>query len=291
MPYGVRRGVKSPGEFGITDIFGLGLAGSAGIMAALVTDYQQQGEASAIYTINQWVGALAHMLGFSTIPLWGVSVGLILAGAMSVFYFQPITRQGAFAQGFGLLAVLMTAVPGDFSSGIEAVFHNDELPGLEPVSMSREIAMTGGAGGLLTPAVFTPPAARLYQVQATRHGNKYDVHITLNFPNGLADDLDGLIRSDSIRGRLHNENTGETWNLFRTSGGTLHREGDAIHIHAGVPAKSETATLWVRVECVNYAIEERSKEATLGETVYWDIELHPSTTPLFLQRLNKSYWF
>lgn len=292
MPYGVRRGVKSPGEFGIADIFGLGLAGSAGIIFALVTDFQQQGEGAAIYTINQWVVALATMLGFTTIPLWIVAIGLIVTGAVSIFYFQPITRQGAFAQGFGLLAVVMTAIPANLSGGIESVLHADDLPGLEPVSMSRDAALGSGVGGgMIVPAVFTSADAQIYKIQATRADHKYDVHLSINFENGLADDIDSLIRKGWIRGRLHNQETGQTWNLFRTSGGTVHQDGNALHIHAGVPAQSDTAMLWVRIESVNYAIEERSKEATLGETLYWDIELHPSTTPLFLQRLNKSYWF
>ncbi|MGE4035436.1 MAG: hypothetical protein AB7F91_14725, partial [Parvularculaceae bacterium] len=105
MAYGAKRGIKSPGEFGIMDIAGMGLAGAAGIVAALVTDYQQKGEASSLYTINQWAATLGEILGLGQVPLWMVVLGLIAAGGLSIFYFQPITRQGAFAQGFGLLAV------------------------------------------------------------------------------------------------------------------------------------------------------------------------------------------
>ena len=103
MPYGVKRGVKAPGNFTFTDMVGLALSGSAGIIAALVTDYQQSGETSALYTINQWVVQLGSILGFADIPLWMVVIGMTAVGAGSVFYFQPITKQGAFAQGFGLL--------------------------------------------------------------------------------------------------------------------------------------------------------------------------------------------
>ncbi|MFQ5562836.1 MAG: hypothetical protein ACE5FO_04625 [Parvularculaceae bacterium] len=294
MPYGMKRGVKAPGEFGFADMIGLALAGSAGIIAALVTDFQQSGEASALYTINQWVVAIGSMLGFTNIPLWVVAVGLIVAGAASTFYFQPITRQGAFAQGFGLLAVIMTAIPSDLAGGLEAIAHGDDLPGLEPVSLSREAALP--FGGAILPAAFTPAVystgqARVYTVQARRAVDKYEVHLTINFPEGIPEDIDTMIRKGTIRGRLHNADTGQTWNLFRTSGGTVHREGDELHIHAGVPAQSEAATLWVRVECASYGIEVQSADARLGETLYWTIDMQPSGTPLFLQRLNKSYWF
>ena len=135
MPYGVKRGVKTPGSFTTADMMGLALSGAAGIIAALVTDYQQSGEASALYTINQWVVQLGSILGFTDIPLWMVVIGMTLVGAGSIFYFQPITRQGAFAQGFGLLAVLMTAVPSNLAGGLQGI--NDNLPGLEPASTTR----------------------------------------------------------------------------------------------------------------------------------------------------------
>jgi len=135
MAYGAKRGIRTPGEYGFMDIAGLGLAGSAGIIAALVTDYQQKGEASSLYTINQWAATLGEIFGFGQVPLWMVAVGLIAVGAMSIFYFQPITRQGAFAQGFGLLAVIMTAAPADLASGLQPT--GSMLPDLEPAAIGQ----------------------------------------------------------------------------------------------------------------------------------------------------------
>ena len=284
MPYGVKRGVKAPGEYGISDILGLALAGSAGIIAALVTDYQQQGEASALYTINQWVVAGSRLLGIGDIPLWGVVLGLIGVGAGSVFYFQPITRQGAFAQGFGLLAVLMTAVPSDLAGGLEAYGHSDDLPGLEPVALHVPAEDIRSAAA-------SSADARVVKVQDERGAAKYDVHLTIVFAGGLPEDIDGMIRKGTVRGRIHNENTGATYNLFRNAGGVIERRGDSLVIRAGVPARADTARLWVRIECEKFAIEERSIEASLGSVIEWRIDMQPSSTPLFLQRLNKSYWF
>jgi hypothetical protein len=283
MAYGVKHGVKSPGNFTLVDMAGLALAGSAGIIAALVTDYQQSGESSALFTINQWAVALGGFLGFTAIPLWMVVVGMTAVGAASVFYFQPITKQGAFAQGFGLLAVLMTAIPSDLAGGIEGL--GGSLPGLEPAS-AREASVDGR----IYRASYTADA-RYTPVQDDRGAAKYDLYLTIKFPDGLPDEVDTMIRKGSLRGRLHNEDTKESWNLFRTSGGTVRREGDSLVIRAGVPARSQKARLWVRVEAQGYEIQITSYEAATGGTVNWTVNMAPSNTPLFVQRMNKSFWF
>lgn len=286
--YGMKRGIKAPGEYGISDIAGLGLAGAAGIVAALVTDYQQKGEASALYTINQWVVTAGNILGFANVPLWVVVVSLIGLGAGSIFYFQPITRQGAFAQGFGLLAVMMTAVPADLASGLEST--GAALPDLDPVAMEREAALDDGIMSASFSAAPAETNARIIQIQ-NRQAARYVVELRVDFPNGAPANVDEMISNGSLRGRLHNEDTGETFNLFRNAGGNLMMRGDSLIIRAGVPARSATAKLWVRIECEGYAIEEVSNAASLDGPLYWTIAMKPSSTPLFIQRLNKSYWF
>lgn len=281
MPYGVKQGVKTPGNFTITDMAGLALSGAAGIIAALVTDYQQQGESSALFTINQWFVQFGSLLGFTDIPLWMVVLGMTAVGAGSIFYFQPITRQGAFAQGFGLLAVLMTAIPADLAGGIQGI--NDSLPGLEPAT-TREASVQGR----IYQASYT--TAQYVPAQSQRAA-KYDVHLIINFPDGLPANVDTMIRRGSLRGRLHNEDLNQTWNLFRSAGGTVRKQGNSLVIHAGVPARSNEARLWVRVEAEGYAIQVESYQASVGEPVEWNVDMTPSSTPLFIQRLGKSYWF
>ena len=280
--YGVKRGFKAPGEFGAGDMLGLALAGASGIIAAVVADFQQKGEASALLTINQWAVQIGSLFGYTEIPLWSVIIGLTVLGAGSIFYFQPITRQGAFAQGFGLLAVMMTMTPPDLAGGIEAM--NESLPGLEP-AVSREASL----GAQIIKASYTPQSAQVYQAQNRQEAAKYDLQLRINFPNGLPANVDQLIRSGALRGRLHNNDTNETWNLFRSAGGTVRQDGDALIINAGVPARSQTAELWVRIECAGYQIEEQSATATLDQSLDWIVDMRPSNTPLFLQRLRKSY--
>lgn len=275
MPYGVKRGVKAPGEYGVSDIFGLGLAGATGIVAALVTDFQQKGEASALFTLNQWAAVLGDILGFGHLPLWTVVLAIIGVGAGSIFYFQPITRQGAFAQGFGLLAVIMTAIPPDLAAGLSGM-DGDDLPGLSAPAVSS--------------AVFNPGEESLTEVQQ-RRAAIYNVTITINVPDGLKQNARTMIQRGTLRGRLHNADTGATYNLFRNAGGAVSMSNNRIVIRAGVPARSQNATLWTRIEIDGYAIEEQSATAQLGGTLNWRIDMRPSSTALFLQRLQRSYWF
>ncbi len=287
MPYGVKRGIKTPGDFGVTDYAGLSLAGAAGIVAALVTDYQQSGEAAALFTINQWAVSLGSLLGFGDIPLYVVALAIIAAGAGSIFYFQPITRQGAFAQGFGLLAVLMTAVPADFAGGIEAM--RDDLQALPAPSDSGDAALD--LSEAILPASFSSQGeARVVDVQA-QAAARYNVILRIRFRGGIPDDIESLIRRGQLRGRLHNSDTDQTFNLFRSAGGRVRRDGDSIVIEAGIPARSSSATLWVRVEAAGHRIEQQSAQASLSTPLNWTIDLEPSDTPLFIQRLNQSYWF
>ncbi len=283
--YGVKRGIKAPGDFGFMDMTGLALAGSAGIIGAIIADYQQKGEAAALFKINEWVVQLGSLVGFTEIPLWMVVIGLVIIGASSVFYFQPITRQGAFAQGFGLLAVLLTMTPPNLASGIEGF--NDSLPGLAPAAQ-REASTQPR----IMNASFDQGDARVVIVQNEGEAAKYDVHLKIVFPEGIRGDISTMIRRGAIRGRLHNEQTDETFNLFRaTEGATIQREGDALIFHIGVPARADTARLWVRIECAGYAIEEQSATAALGETLDWAVEMRPSNMPLAIQRFGKSYWY
>jgi hypothetical protein len=293
MAYGVKRGVKPAGEYNTADITGLALASAAGIVSALVTDYNQKGEASAIYTINQWAAQASQIFSLGDPPLWAVVLTIIGVGAGSVFYFQPITRQGAFAQGFGLLAVLMTAVPADLAGGLEAIATR-ELPSSAAPTTPADAPVGGGAPGVVeanfTTAIAREGEARVVAVQNQQQAI-YDVVLTITFPNGLPDDVESMIRKGTLRGRLHNQGTGETFNLFRTAGGYLQRQGNSLIISAGVPASTASAELWVRVEADKYRIEVQSRKATVGQRVDWRIQMQPDPTPLFMQRLGKSYWF
>jgi hypothetical protein len=292
MAYGVKRGVRAAGEYNLMDLGGLALAGAAGIVAALVTDYRQKGESSALYTINRWVADLGDLVGYGQVPLWTVVVGLIVLGAGSIFYFQPITRQGAFAQGAGLLAVIMTATPSDLAGALAPAAGGtfDELDSISYTEISGEPEDFAKIAARTAPAVFSQGEMRTLQVQETRAA-RYEIRLEIVFPDGVPDDIDAKIRRGLLRGRLHNPDTGSTYNLFRNAGGDMIMRGDSLIIAAAVPARSSETTLWVRIECDGYAIEEQSAAATVSRGLEWTVNMRESSTPLFMQRLGKSYWF
>lgn len=302
MVYGIKRGIKDPGDFSFFDVLGLAGAGATGIIAALFTDFQQKGEASALFTINHWLADIGQYVGVAQPPMWMVLTGLVAIGAGSIFFFQPITRQGAFAQGFGLLAVMMTAVPPDLAGGLYGMDAPplsraaplDTTPAedaLEDIEASADdpskIVRASGDGG----AARTFRAAQSGPAPALRGAPAYDLRLRIDAPDGLPADISLAIERGELRGRLHNATSGRTYNLFRNAGGALERVGDSLFIAAGVPAEAAEAELWVRIELNGYAIEEQSSMARRGERLDWRITLRPSATPMFIQRLNKSYWF
>jgi hypothetical protein len=284
MPYGVRRGIKRPGEFGLSDIFGLSLSSAAGLLAALATDYLQKGPTSALYKINEWAVIATRTAGLGDVPLWSVAASLTAIGALSVFYFQPLTRIGAFARGFSLIAAVMTATPSSLAGGLQAA-----STGLVPL---LPISLAGGAEIRRAPDGIAQASAEALNVSRIEGANaRYEVRLVINFPNGAPKDLNALIRQDSLRGRLHNETTGESFNLFLSAGAEIEATETAILIRAGVPATTQKTTLWVRVEAEGYAIELQSAEASLDAPLEWTIDLRPSRTPLVIQRLTRSFWF
>jgi len=301
MPYGVKRGLKNPGDYSLFDIVGLAMSGAAGILAALVTDYQQSAESSALYTLNHWAVSLGNMMGYAEIPLWWVIAGLVVVGAGSIFYFQPITRQGAFAQGFGLLAVLMTAVPADLAAGLENIRNDENLPGLSSndtdIASIRQTSYPGVARSKATNATLPPTAGGIAGDRPAvtkaafqrRNVAKYEIRLVLKFEGGLDGDVNNLIRRGLLRGRLHNDDTDVTYNLLLNAGGNLTQRGDTLIIEAGVPARSDEARLWVRIECAGHRIEEQSAVARLGQPLEWRMTIRESSTPLFIQRLNRVY--
>jgi len=225
MPYGVRRGFKSPGEFGLMDMLSLGSAGAAGIVAALVTDYQQSAEGAALYTLNRWAVSLGSLVGFPEIPLFTVIIAIIALGAGSIFYFQPITRQGAFAQGFGLLAVIMTAIPDDFASGIENIVSDPNFQGifsapatLEPSNINFEgqglLDQHSGQSARVINAslLHNAPSANIdasksepTQINVAlddRKGAQYVVRLYVTFEGGFSGDINSLKRRGHLRGKM-----------------------------------------------------------------------------------------
>lgn len=302
MAYGVpnvKYGQRAA-NFGFKDYAGLGIAGAFGIVSAVMADMRQSADASALFVINKWTANLTEMAGLGQVPLYAVVLGLMGLGAASVFYFQPITMRGAYAQGFGILAALMTMLPSDLGGALEAPTEFDDLlPPTEEVYLSTgqpKLAYADGSNFAFDFASLAQPvadAAKRSQIKESqsKKAKGYSVQIVLKFPNGLKQDMDAMIKAGTLRGRLHNVSTKRTYNLFRNGGAVIEDKGDEIYIYSTIPGTEADTVLWARIEAAGYAITEESFEAELGSKGVWTISMAPSGRPLFLQRFGKSYWF
>ncbi|GGY51054.1 hypothetical protein [Parvularcula lutaonensis] len=280
MTYGDGKRAYADRDYGPVNVIGFGLASALGIAAAVIVDLVQQREASALYVINRWVIEVTSMLGISSVPLYGVMLLLMAIGAISVVFTQPTTLRGAFAQGFGALAVLVTVAPADLGAPLEAPAEETRSP--EMMNFDEAFAEPARIGG-----------AQLVPVAVQRQGQYYQLRIKIDFPNGLKQDIDEMIRRNRLVGKLWNPETGKRYNIFRTSGAEIdYDESDGtLRIITKVAAADEEAELWILIEAEGYRITEERFVAKVGPNPIWTVDMQPSTTPLLVQRLRHSYRF
>lgn len=295
MAYGERSGRRAGGEYSAFDKIGMGLAAAIGIAVATAVDLVQSDETSALFVFNKWVSKLTDTLGVGGVPLYGVVLLLMLIGALSILYFQPITFRGAFVQGFGVLAAIMTVAPSDLGAplpgsgeGVATTERFEALPEGQDVedAFGDEINYRPGRNG----ASLYPVAAVIQPEQV----GGYTIRMKIVFPEGLEEDMASMIRKGHLRGRLHDETTGRTYNLFRNSGADLVYRNNTIYIVTRLPDVDpqndrEETTLAARVEAAGYKITEERFSAREGVNPIWEIQMTPGGAPLMLQRLQRPY--
>lgn len=309
MKYGERKGGKPSGEYTFIDLLGLGTAAAGGIAVATFLDLTQSQEASALFLFNDWIASASDTLGLGKVPLYGVVLILMALGGLSTLLLQPVTLRGAFAQGAGLLAFLVTLAPSNIGQTLPSP--DFELPqGTFADDLGfDELLPEGGEGGAPEEAptpqgiVFEPamrnglavPVTALATQPTRRAADEaeagYNLRIKVVFTEGLGESPAEMIRAGRLRGKLHNETTSETYNLFRNSGADLDFRDDTIYIATRIPGDAATTSFVLRVEADGYRIVESRLEASQGVNPIWSVEMQASTTPLFLQRLSRPYWF
>lgn len=309
MAYGERKGVrKVPGEYNIADLMGFGLAGGLGIVVAVMVDMTQRGDSSALYTLNTWFSRVFAMVGFGDLPLYGVILIIMAIGASAVIYFQPVTLRGAFAQGFGVLAAVMSFAPNNLGTPLDA----PNMPVIQqgsaastgeadtPEPAAQQIGYDGSTGvrAGLSQAVYVPGTAdpapvRTSMVQSRARASQYDLTMQIVLPDGLEAPIDRMIRRGALRGRLHNADTGQTYNIFRNSGAIIQQssDGEMLTIMTSIPVENQSSQLYARIEAAGYDITMEEFTASQGSEATWRIVMTPSSVPLVVQRLGESYWF
>lgn len=281
MAYGERLHAKPPGDYGVIDYFKFAFAGSVGIAAATLTDLNQRGEASALYQISI---ALTRIIGAEYMPFYVVLLVLMVLGAASIFFMQPLSMREAFLQGFGLLAVMMTILPANYVNAAPPQMEMTEDGPVEVASGQARVT----APVLLNAAL---PAARPAAMQDDRDMMAYNLVIRIEFPNGLQNEMSTMLRRGTLRGRLYNESTKTSYDLFSNGGADATMSGNTLTIRTSIPGTAPTTTMYARVEATGYQIILESYTAQRGNNSTWSISMTPSNTPLFLQRLTNTYWF
>jgi hypothetical protein len=89
-----------------------GLAGALGILTALVVDYIQKGDDSAMLFATRMINQAATLrLHIEAVPPYVYLVILLIAGFALVFIYQPSNKMNAFYAGAGVLGFLATFSP------------------------------------------------------------------------------------------------------------------------------------------------------------------------------------
>ena len=300
MAYGDRRGARrGQGEaYNPLDMVGFGIASAFGIAFAAFFDLTQSDEGAALPLFNKWLTVATDTLGFSPLPLYSVVLILMALGGLSILVLQPVTMRGAFAQGFGVLAAITTLAPADL--GEPMVTTNDaSMPG----GMDEMLPPGGDIGSMFPdlaedisfgdPAIAPQPAVMLIpaSMTAAAQSQGYTIRMRIVFPNGLKRDIGTMVRDGGLRGRLHNEATNRTYNLFRSTGGDLVFQNNTIYIASRIPGTEATADLVSRIEADGYRIVEERFEASQGANPIWTIQMQESGVPIVLQRLQRPYTF
>lgn len=237
----------------------IGLSAAIGGIAAVVADYYQKKEASAIYELT----GLVNRFSDQAIPVGAVALGLIVLSVVLAYLQEARSRMSAFYAGASVLTVLMTLVPYDAPQPLPSGSTVNQVSFLE-----RAILPPAFAG----------------EITLAQAGAQIPVAVIVKLPP-----RDGA-RQPRISGVVYDAVSGQKWQLAYTAPYTTVGQ-DAITyrfdfvIQAG-PQKGETvADLRVRATADGYQTATASQVVTQpGQPVTLQVTLKPSTLPRVLQR-------
>ncbi|HXZ67807.1 MAG TPA: hypothetical protein VEH07_04385 [Alphaproteobacteria bacterium] len=290
-------------QWSFRDAIAKGIAGSIGILAALVIDYLQKGDSSSLLFATKLVNqaALARF-NVSAVPAWIYLVIVLIAGFAMVYIFEPTNKRNAFYAGAGVLGFLATFSP--IAQQTLQIPSAEELPSLDSLLQATQTV----PDGTLAPATTAPlapaspapaPAGKGFaeegaaiQPQAFDRSNSemvvaqaqtIPVNIIIVLPAGAKGSLAG------IRVMLHEDATGQTKSL--DGSGRFAKMGDRLVIFYQTTVMAAGSTsVKVRVEAEGYTITEKPFTITPDMRVARiELPLTPSSTPLAVQRLNYPY--
>ncbi len=290
---------------GIFSLAAMLIAGAAGVASALVADFVQKGDSSAIIVMNSFVNQSLNL----NLPLGYLALMMLGAGALSVFVFEPATKRAAYYTGASILAVLMTTMPVDELDKALPLF--EEILNLDDpddaayldfnnLSTTQEIAgapcfdVKGSVLPLIKASYMDGPVTNIACSNGRAMGqakvmpiavDDLSVTVAVSLPQG---------QMPRIAARLHDDISGSTWRL---TGGRANRTdtGYIVRYQLSIPASEARtgmlADLHVRIEANGFKIAHEHAQVTTRRPVVIAVAMIQSDTPLWLQKLNTPYRF
>lgn len=96
-----------PKRRGLIEFLAILIAGGAGVVVALFSDFVQKGDTSALLILNTFMNGSLDL----DIPILHLATALLIAGAIAVLVFDPRTKRAAFMIGASILAIFTTVIP------------------------------------------------------------------------------------------------------------------------------------------------------------------------------------
>ena len=319
-----------PKRRGLIEFLAILIAGGAGVVVALFSDFVQKGDTSALLILNTFMNGSLDL----DIPILHLATALLIAGAIAVLVFDPRTKRAAFIIGASILAILTTVMPvqdyEDLVPIVEEVLpllnFEDEIMGDENATESEEsdAGTTPGDAAFVLPQPSPNELATVHPAEAidTSHRNFVRAGLfpvildrTANIEAGTAafDNLLTRVQDERIpvvvsvsvpsgnglpklSARLHDATTGRTWDISSLGRAQRTENGYQVYYSTSIlPGRSSNdvlAHLYVRVEAPGYVIaEEDEKVGNTNTRVTLNVDLEPTQTPLLIQRLNRPYKF
>jgi hypothetical protein len=271
MAYADNKRNAASKDFGPLAVAGLALASALGIGSAVVVEMLQAQDTSSLYMVNRLLLQVTSLFGIEALPLSTVMLLLMGIGAASIVVTEPTTLRGAYAQGFTVLAALVTVTPPDW--GVPAG-GPAEGPSMRMEQSVRE---------RFEPASLNSAAAQ--------QAEDYQLRIQIEFPEGLSGSISEMLRRKKLVGKLYNPETGVRYDLFRNSGAEMDFTDGTLRLITSVGAASDQGELWILVEAEGYKITEERFLARSGANPIWNVSMQPSRRPLVVQRLTHPYRF
>jgi hypothetical protein len=244
----------------------IGLSAAIGGIIAILADFYQKKDASAIYEFT----GLVNKFSSQAIPVGAVALGLVVLSVVLAYLQEARSRMSAFYAGASVLTVLMTLVP-----------YNAPQP-LPSGSTVNQVSMI--EQGII-------PSAYAAEIQIAQAGAQIPVAVIVKLPA-----RDGAM-TPHINGVVYDAVTGQKWQLAYTAPKTTAgAEGVTYRfdfvIQAGTPKGDKLADLRLRCAADGYQTATAQQVVTqAGQPVTLQVILKPSSLPRFIQRTLESPQF